>query len=131
MTKRIDFCYGHRLLDHDGACHHPHGHNAVAEVEVCSPELDHRSMVADFGDITRIVKDWIDEALDHRMILRRDDPLVAALRDLGEPVFLVDINPTAECIARVVFEYAVSQNLPVQTVRVWETPSSCATYTGT
>ena len=27
-TKRIDFCYGHRLLDYDGVCKHPHGHNA-------------------------------------------------------------------------------------------------------
>ena len=34
VTKRIDFCYGHRLLDYDGVCKHPHGHNAVAEIEV-------------------------------------------------------------------------------------------------
>ena len=34
VTKRIDFCYGHRLLDYDGICKHPHGHNAVAEIEV-------------------------------------------------------------------------------------------------
>ena len=34
VTKRIDFCYGHRLLDYDGICKHPHGHNALAEVEV-------------------------------------------------------------------------------------------------
>src|SRR5688572_28648265 len=31
VTKRIEFCYGHRLLDYDGICKHPHGHNAVAE----------------------------------------------------------------------------------------------------
>ena len=31
VTKRIEFCYGHRLLDYDGVCKHPHGHNAVAE----------------------------------------------------------------------------------------------------
>ena len=34
VTKRIEFCYGHRLLDYDGVCKHPHGHNAVAEIEV-------------------------------------------------------------------------------------------------
>ena len=34
VTKRIDFCYGHRLLNYDGVCKHPHGHNAVAEIEV-------------------------------------------------------------------------------------------------
>ena len=31
VTKRIDFCYGHRLLDYDGICKHPHGHNAVVD----------------------------------------------------------------------------------------------------
>ena len=42
VTKRIDFCYGHRLLDYDGICKHPHGHNAVAEISVRSGELDSR-----------------------------------------------------------------------------------------
>ena len=37
-------------------------------------------MVADFGDIKRLVKGWIDRELDHKMILRRDDPLVAPLQ---------------------------------------------------
>jgi 6-pyruvoyltetrahydropterin/6-carboxytetrahydropterin synthase len=130
VIKRIEFCYGHRLLNHDGVCRHPHGHNAIVEVEACSAELDGRSMVCDFGDIKRIVKGWIDEVIDHKMILRRDDPLVTALQALGEPVFLVDQNPTAECIAKLVFDYAVSQHLPVRSVRVWETPSSYATYSG-
>ena len=128
VTKRIDFCYGHRLLDYDGVCKHPHGHNAVVEVEVRSGELDYRCMVCDFSDIKRVVKGWIDETIDHKMILRRDDPLVAPLQALGEPIFLIDDNPTVENIARIIFDYAVSQNLPVEAVRVWETPTSFATY---
>ena len=43
VTKRIDFCYGHRLLDYDGICKHPHGHNAVAEIDVRTEELDKRN----------------------------------------------------------------------------------------
>jgi 6-pyruvoyl tetrahydropterin synthase/QueD family protein len=73
VTKRIDFCYGHRLLDYDGICKHPHGHNAVVEVDVRTDRLDARNMVADFSDIKRIVKGWIDRELDHKMILRHDD----------------------------------------------------------
>ncbi len=130
VTKRIDFCYGHRLLDYDGVCKHPHGHNAVAEIEVRSGELDHRCMVCDFGDIKRVVKGWIDETIDHKMILRRDDPLVKPLAELGEPMFLVDSNPTVEHIAKIIYDYAVSQRLPVQAVRVWETPTSFATFNG-
>mgnify|MGYP003578400283 CR=1 FL=1 len=130
VTKRIDFCYGHRLLDYDGICKHPHGHNAVAEIEVRTDRLDNRNMVCDFSDIKRIVKTWIDRELDHKMVLRRDDPLVAPLRELGEPVYLVDSNPTVERIARLIFDYASTQELPVVRVRVWETPTSFAEYAG-
>ena len=130
VTKRIEFCYGHRLMDYDGMCKHPHGHNAVAEIEIQTDALDRRNMVADFGDIKRLVKGWIDREIDHRMILRRDDPLVKALETLGEPMYLLDSNPTVERIARLVFEISREQGLPVTTVTVWETPSSWATYAG-
>jgi 6-pyruvoyltetrahydropterin/6-carboxytetrahydropterin synthase len=128
VGKRIEFCYGHRLLDYDGICKHPHGHNAVAEIEVRSGALDGRNMVCDFSDIKRVVKGWIDREIDHKMILRRDDPLVRPLQQLGEPIFLVDSNPTVEHIARLIFDYTRSQGLPVVAVRVWETATSCATY---
>ncbi len=130
VTKRIDFCYGHRLLDYDGICKHPHGHNAVAEIEVRTDALDPRNMVADFGDIKRVVKGWIDRALDHQMILRRDDPLVAPLQALGEPIYLVDSNPTVELIARLIHDYSREQGFDVVQVRVWETPTSYASYGG-
>jgi 6-pyruvoyltetrahydropterin/6-carboxytetrahydropterin synthase len=130
VTKRIDFCYGHRLLDYDGVCKHPHGHNAVAEIEVRADALDRRNMVVDFTDIKQRMKSWIDRELDHRMILRRDDPLVAALHQLGEPVYLLESNPTVERIARLLFDMSREQGLPVSRVTVWETPSSWATYSG-
>ena len=128
VTKRIDFCYGHRLLDYDGVCKHPHGHNAIAEIEVRTDALDERNMVADFGDIKRLVKGWIDRELDHKMILRHDDPLVAPLQSLGEPVYLLESNPTVERIAKLIFDEAVTLGLDIVTVTVWETPTSCATY---
>ena len=128
VTKRIDFCYGHRLLDYEGICKHPHGHNAVAEIEVQTATLDSRNMVCDFTDIKRIVKTWIDKELDHKIVLRHDDPLVKALQQLGEPMFLLYSNPTVERIARLIFEYASSNGLPVVRVKVWETPTSFAEY---
>jgi 6-pyruvoyltetrahydropterin/6-carboxytetrahydropterin synthase len=128
VTKRIEFCYGHRLLDYDGICKHPHGHNAVAEIEVRTDNLDARNMVADFGDIKRLVKGWVDRELDHKMILRQDDPLVKPLQALGEPVFLLESNPTVERIARLLFDQGRALGLDIVTVRVWETPSSFASY---
>ena len=128
VTKRIDFCYGHRLLNYEGICRHPHGHNAVVEIEVRTASLDGRHMVCDFGDIKHTVKAWIDRELDHKMILRRDDPLLEPLRQQGEPVFVVDENPTAEHIAFLIFEQTRREGFPVVRVTVWETPTSFATY---
>ena len=128
VTKRIDFCYGHRLLEYDGICKHPHGHNAVAEVEVRAESLDAREMVCDFSEIKRVIKGWIDRELDHKMILRHDDPLLEPLQQLGEPVFVVDHNPTVEHIAQLIFDQATDQGFPVVRVTVWETPTSFATY---
>jgi 6-pyruvoyltetrahydropterin/6-carboxytetrahydropterin synthase len=130
VTKRIEFCYGHRLLDYQGMCAHPHGHNAIAEIEIRTDTLDKRGMVVDFNDLKRIVKGWIDRELDHKMILRADDPLVKALQDLGEPIYIIDSNPTAERLARLVYDISREQGLPVVRVTLWETPTSWATYTG-
>lgn len=128
VTKRIEFCYGHRLLQYDGNCRHLHGHNAVAEIEVRADRLDARDMVMDFGDIKRTIKAWIDTEIDHRLLLRQDDPLVPLLRAQGEPVVVIDSNPTAERLARLVFEKARELGVPVTRVTLWETPSSWATW---
>jgi 6-pyruvoyltetrahydropterin/6-carboxytetrahydropterin synthase len=128
VTKRIEFCYGHRLLDYDGICKHPHGHNAVVEVDVRTDQLDNRNMVADFSDIKRVVKGWIDRELDHKMILRHDDPLVGPLEALGEPIYKLESNPTVERIAKLIFDMSRAQGINVVAVRVWETPSSYASY---
>jgi 6-pyruvoyltetrahydropterin/6-carboxytetrahydropterin synthase len=128
VTKRIEFCYGHRLLDYDGVCKHPHGHNAVAEIDVRTDQLDKRNMVADFSDIKRLVKGWIDRELDHKMILRQDDPLVEPLKKLGEPMYLLESNPTVERIAKLIFDQTRELGFAVVKVRVWETPSSFAEY---
>lgn len=128
VTKRIDFCYGHRLLDYDGVCKHLHGHNAMVEVDVRAEALDDRNMVVDFSDIKRVVKAWIDRELDHKLILRHDDPLVPALQAAGEPIYLLDSNPTIERIAKLIFDKSREQGLNVSAVRVWETPTSMTEY---
>ncbi|MFN2383596.1 MAG: 6-pyruvoyl tetrahydropterin synthase family protein [Gemmatimonadota bacterium] len=128
VTVRIDFCYGHRLLDYDGPCAHPHGHNGRAEIELEREALDGRGMVVDFADVKRELKAWIDGRLDHQMVLRRDDPLAEWLVEHGEPLCIVEVNPTAETIARLIFDEAARRGYPVAAVRLWETPGSFATY---
>jgi 6-pyruvoyltetrahydropterin/6-carboxytetrahydropterin synthase len=128
VCKEITFCYGHRLMNYDGPCMHPHGHNGRAEIHLASDALDQRYILFEFGDLKEIVKTWIDEKFDHKMLLRRDDPLVRPLQELGEPVTLFDTNPTAEAIAKLIFDYCESKKLPIDEVRVWETDSSYAAY---
>ena len=128
VVKEIHFCYGHRLMDYDGKCAHPHGHNGKIEIELASGKLDRRGMVYDFGDIKEIIQKWVDHELDHKMILKKNDPLVKILNDLGEPYFLMNDNPTAESLAKLIFDYAKSKKLPISRVTFWETQSSSATY---
>ncbi|HEY5311023.1 MAG TPA: 6-carboxytetrahydropterin synthase [Pirellulales bacterium] len=130
VTREIDFCYGHRLLNYSGKCKYLHGHNGRAVIAIESPELDERGMVLDFSDIKNVVSNWIDQNLDHRMLLHRDDPAVPVLREMGEPMYLLDTNPTAENIARLIFEFTASQGFPIVEARLWETPRCFATYTG-
>ena len=128
VSREIDFCYGHRLLDYQGKCQHLHGHNGKVCITIESAGLDRQGMVLDFSEIKRVVSRWIDEQLDHRMLLRRDDPAVLLLQQLGEPMFLMDVNPTAENIAKLIFDYAVAQGFPVVEVRLWETVVCSASY---
>ncbi len=128
VTKEIDFCYGHRLLNYDGKCKHLHGHNGKAVIVLEGQELDLRGMVVDFSDIKKHVAGWIDANLDHRMILHEADPIVPILRDMGEPMYLVSENPTAESIAKLIYDFTKSHRLPVKEVSLWETFNSYATY---
>jgi 6-pyruvoyltetrahydropterin/6-carboxytetrahydropterin synthase len=130
VTREIPFCYGHRLLHYDGKCRHLHGHNGKAVITIEGDGLDRLGMVMDFSQIKRVVSTWIDAELDHRMLLHRDDPALPALRQLGEPVVVLDVNPTAENIAKLIFDYAAAQGFPVVEVKLWETESCYATYTG-
>ena len=130
VTKVIEFAYGHRLLEHGGKCRYLHGHNGMVEVDIESEQLDHLGMVIDFGDVNEVVKKWIDENLDHRMLLYRIDPVVPVLQQAGEPIYLMDENPTAENIARLIWNSARTAGLQVSEVRLWETSTSRATYRG-
>ena len=128
VTREIRFCYGHRLLNYDGKCRFLHGHNGRAVITVAAAELDGLGMVMDFSHIKRVVSAWIDENLDHKMLLHRNDPVLPLLRAQGEPVFLMDVNPTAENIARLIFDFAASKGFPVVEVRLWETDDCFASY---
>jgi len=126
VTKVIHFCYGHRLLNYSGKCRYLHGHNGKVEIELSSARLDRRGMVRDFEEIKRTLQRWIDDTLDHTMLLNRKDPLIPKLK--GERLYRMAANPTAEHIAKLIFDQGRRLGFPVTAVRLWETPHSFATY---
>jgi 6-pyruvoyltetrahydropterin/6-carboxytetrahydropterin synthase len=130
VTKELHFCYGHRLLNYDGKCRHLHGHNGKVVVTLESADLDPLGMVVDFSIVKLVLGKWIDDHLDHRMLLHKDDPVIPELRRQGEPFVTLDANPTAENIAKMIYTQAVTQGLPVVEVTLWETENSYATYRG-
>ena len=112
ISREIDFCYGHRVLG-DSECQHLHGHNGRAVITLQAEELDELGMVLDFSEIKKVVSAWIDENLDHRMVLDRSDPAVEELQELGEPMFLTDGPPTRDRIAAAIFEFTQTHGLPI------------------
>ena len=61
VSREIDFCYGHRLLNYEGKCRWLHGHNGRALVTLEHQKLNHCGMVIDFTEIKQYVSTWIDE----------------------------------------------------------------------
>ena len=128
VTQELAFCYGHRLLEYPGKCGRLHGHNGVARITLRSERLDRQGMVADFDAIERAMRAYLDESIDHRLLLHRADPLAATLRAADEPFVAVEFNPTAENIAKMIFEHARPAGFPVSEVELVEQEGSIAAY---
>jgi 6-pyruvoyltetrahydropterin/6-carboxytetrahydropterin synthase len=128
VVKEVHFCYGHRLLGHRGKCRHLHGHNARAQIRLESRDLDPLGLVVDFKDVGDYVKSWLDQEIDHNLLLHREDPVLPLLRQAGERVHAMDQNPSAENIARLIFEHVARGGFPVVEVTLFETHSGSASY---
>jgi 6-pyruvoyltetrahydropterin/6-carboxytetrahydropterin synthase len=128
ITKEIYFCYGHRLMSHPGKCRHLHGHSVKAAITLSAAQLNAQGMVCDFADIAATAEQFIDKQLDHNMLLHQDDPLVSVLTNASERFMLLPEHPTAEYLARMIYDFIKAEGLPVQSVALWETSSCCALY---
>jgi 6-pyruvoyltetrahydropterin/6-carboxytetrahydropterin synthase len=126
ITKSVSFCYGHRLMNHPGKCKNLHGHNGTAEVTLAAAALNDQKMVADFGDLGKAMKTWLDANFDHKVILCSGDPLLKVLRGHGQECFETRDNPTAEIMAGLLFAEMKNLGFPVSAVRVWETATAVA-----
>lgn len=112
LDVEFHFAAAHRLPRYEGPCFRLHGHNYKFFVAV-EGDVDPRTgMIADFGVIKAAVQEHVLARVDHR-----------DLNDVLE-------NPTAENIARWIWE-SLDARLPgLAEVRLYEIPDSCVTYRG-
>jgi 6-pyruvoyltetrahydropterin/6-carboxytetrahydropterin synthase len=117
MIER-NFSSAHQLRGYKGKCENLHGHNYKVEIFARGRELDNIGLLIDFGDLKQAA-DEIVNYLDHRNI-----------NEL--PPFDEELNPSAENLARYFLERIGEQvgdeRVQVYKVRVFETPTSVATY---
>lgn len=141
VTKKIEFCFGHRLPNYPGKCHNLHGHTGVVEVSFSSIDPQARNqygMIVDFFDIRKISQDWINDNWDHGFICNyRDKEMVEFLTQTGSKHFFVTpeslglsipegqdaplatTNPTMENLTQVL---AVAINQEVRKFNVTNSP---------
>lgn len=132
--RRLNFCAGHRVLNHEGKCATPHGHEYTVYIHAESDGLDAIGRVIDFSVLKDRIGGWIEANWDHRFLCNAEDwRLLGALRRVaadegGRDPWEAPFNPTAEEIARFLLETVCPSALEgtgvrVVRVEVWETPN--------
>ena len=130
-TRRIEFDAGHRVIGHQHKCKYLHGHRYVLEITAMSTELNELGMVVDFVELKNIIKDWIDENLDHNVILHEDDKALGSLiaSQTGQNIYYLKSNPTAENIALhlksdIIPKLFTKNSFNIVRLKLFETPNS-------
>ncbi|MFH1874964.1 MAG: 6-carboxytetrahydropterin synthase [Pseudomonadota bacterium] len=128
ISKAFSFCYGHRLKGDKGKCKNLHGHTAKVVLYLEAAALDENGMVCHFDDLKNSLGKWINDNLDHALLLAQDDPLVPILKPHNEKIYLLEGRPTAENIAKLIHDQAQDMGHTLSKVEVWESETSRAVY---
>ena len=142
IGKAIQWDMGHRVLNHRSVCKGLHGHRYKAEICVEGDLIEEKGaseegMVIDFADIKKVAQKFIQEELDHAfMVWDRDHELLEFFKSSqGHKPVIVPFTPTAENVAAYIFNElkdkftdVFQSGLKLQSVKLWETPSSYALY---
>ena len=115
-------------MKHAGKCRHLHGHSVKAAITVSAAALNEEGMVCDFSEISAIAHRYIDEVLDHNLLLHREDPIIPTLIENGERFLALEEHPTAEYLAKLIFDQVKARGFDVKRVTLWETTSASASF---
>lgn len=132
-TRKIEFDAAHRIRDHESKCKMLHGHRYIVEASFTAQDLDALGRIIDFGEIREILGSWIEENFDHNTILSKDDFELGQkiAQETGQNIFYLDYHPTAENIARFLFEEVCpvlfeEKEIKCVSIKVYETPNCYA-----
>lgn len=145
IRKEIEFDAGHRVPLHESKCKNPHGHRYRVVVHIegeLIAEGPESGMVRDFSIVKQLLTERVHDVYDHGFIVASNDyDMLSVLGMYYDPehstyvskygwkVIIVPFYPTAECLAREIFEDLQGHGLPnIVRIDVWETPTSCASY---
>lgn len=133
VTLRCSKTFGpvpiaHRQHRHSGRCRWVHGHGWTFRVTFGASAPDAHGFVVDFGGL-RSFADWIDENLDHGILLSRDDGPGRAMVDAAPDLFKVCWVEVASCegLAQKLMEVfsallgeAEGDRAWIEEIEVWE-----------
>jgi 6-pyruvoyltetrahydropterin/6-carboxytetrahydropterin synthase len=121
ISTDVEFAAGHQVRFPDGTAEPLHGHNYRARVHLRAEALDETGYVVDFADLKKAARE-VAKGFDH--VHLNDTP---PFDQVGR------VNPTAENIARILFQEigrrVNSARVRVARVEVWETDVNRAEYT--
>lgn len=135
ITRRFQFCAGHRVFQHESKCAHPHGHNYVllATFEGDNGRLDTLGRVIDFSVVKKVLGDWIELHWDHGFIHYAHDRemLDLFIKNMHWKHFVLPYNPTAENMAAFLLNEVCpglfhSYGITAVKMVLWETENCCA-----
>lgn len=107
IELRHNFETAHRLSTPDSPekCQSIHGHSWWVTVTLEGPKVDDDGILVEFGAFKKVLRGWLDDVVDHALLLRAGDPVAAALRAVVPEMRIVELpsNPSTEVIAAWIF----------------------------
>ena len=132
VTKSVKFDAAHVLTNHQGLCKNLHGHTYRVEASVSQQPGDTADMVIDFKDLKHTCEEVILSRCDHAFIYDSssvgESEIAAVVEKNGMRTVAIPFRSTAENLSRYFFGELKAHLPGLCSVRVWETPDSCAEY---
>ena len=107
------FSAAHHLLNYNGKCENPHGHNWKVEVYAQGEKLNESGILIDFKVLKKELNKILDQ-LDHY--------------DLNNLEEFKELSPSSEIIAKFIYTEIKKEIPQITKVCVWETERARATY---